>query len=80
MKFRRKPEVVDAVQFADEKNLPDGVQPWEVHGWNGVGYCFKSDSGRLISIELGDWIVTYEDGKKKVWLKEEFEYAFEEIA
>jgi hypothetical protein len=83
MKFRRKPEFVDAIQFTDVNNPPEGVQRYNYlkvePDDTGEAFAYKVHAARWISIEVGDWIATHADGHKWVYLKEEFERKFEEV-
>jgi hypothetical protein len=90
-KYRRKPETVDAVQwfpgveieglFTDPKQL---VGQW----WAHAGHQRELETGRCgivvnegypVSVNHGDWIVSYDDGQRAVYSPAEFEERFEAV-
>ena len=57
-RYRRKPTVVEAVQFSGDLPLPEGV----VFILN-AGYHVKTVNG-FVKIEDGEWIITGVKGKR----------------
>lgn len=69
--YRRKPEVVDAVQWHKPGDHPDVVM---VH----VLWCVPvGRGGTRIWIEPGDWIISHEDGRTSLLSDKAFEAAYE---
>ncbi len=74
-KYRRKvkkPPEIEAEQFSDGKDLPDGV-------WRGThGAAWLSNSDNKTRLNEGDWVVTNPGGGKMVMKNEEFILKYEE--
>lgn len=62
MKYRKKPVVVDAVQFVPG-TWPDGVEPPPPHE-RGMGYGYVETLEGRVRAEWGDWIITGVAGEK----------------
>lgn len=86
-KFRKKPVVIDAVQFTFEMamgqvNLPDGVKLGsrnchpgrnELHSHR---HYIETLEGRM-SVEIGDWIITGVKGERYPCKPDIFEQTYE---
>jgi hypothetical protein len=63
-KFRKRPVVIEAVQFFPEQGpLPDGVH---CHGKDDCGnayYSVKTAHGQRTPVVAGDWIITETGGR-----------------
>lgn len=81
-KFRKKPVVIEAVQFDPNKApWPEGVIAWETHGprprdmsW---GYI-ETLEGKM-SVIAGDWIITGIKGEKYPCKPDIFEATYEPV-
>jgi hypothetical protein len=72
-KFRKKPVVIEAVQFdtggAHKMELPEGVevteQPGHADNYNYMGFKFgiKTKEG-MMEVSRGDWIITGVEGER----------------
>lgn len=72
-KFRKKPVVIDAVQFhADHPVLPDGVQTYE----DRIGWFVQTLEGPL-NVSPEDWIITGIRGEKYPCKPDIFEATYE---
>lgn len=74
MKFRRKPVVIDAVQFDPEvKPWPECIIPWDAGGYAprdmSWGYINTPEARR--NVQSGDWIITYLSGAEYDLMKPE---------
>ena len=92
MKYRRKPEIVEAVQWFPGINLDYVItksselagKHWahlgharELDGFTGI--VERSAGGDPHFVGSGDWIVTFENGKRGVFTKSLFESTFEKV-
>jgi hypothetical protein len=83
MKFRKKPIVIDAVQFDPEINpWPDGVLPWpDEQGMRprdmSFGYIETSEGRHHVSAK--DWIITGIAGEKYPCKPNIFEATYEAV-
>jgi hypothetical protein len=63
-RYRKKPVVVDAIQFwPDQGPLPEGVHS---HGQDDNGrpyYSVKTAHGQRVFVVAGDWIIAEPDGR-----------------
>ena len=76
--FVTKPEKVEAVQFADETQAGAlGLRRWTDLGSGVVVYTLNRDG--TADVCVGDWIVTYEDGRREVFDDAAFRERFEEV-
>ena len=71
MKYRRKPDTVDAEQFDPEADWPAGV--WDDDG----RYKVATGGAGCNTIKAGDWIVTDGDGQIEVLTDKEFRTLYE---
>lgn len=89
MKYRKKPVVIDAVQFTEEmargeENLPDGV----IFGSRTIGsppertLCnhrhYINTLEGVMQVEIGDWIITGVKGEKYACRPDIFSLTYEE--
>jgi len=74
-KYRKKPIVVDAVQFTDPEHLPEGVylDPDLVYG---VSWLIETLEGTM-RVNLKDWIITGVTGEKYACKPEIFNQTYE---
>lgn len=89
MKFRKKPIVIEAVQFTQEmfdtnQNIPDGVVcNHTVSDDNGVykphGYTIRTLEGDH-QVTVNDWIITGVKGEKYPCKSDIFEMTYEAMA
>ncbi len=87
MKFRKKPLVIDAVQFTKEMfdtniNIPEGVicnstkyDP-EIGKITEYGFCIRTLEGDM-TVSVGDWIITGIKGEKYPCKPDIFEATYE---
>lgn len=61
--YRRKPEVVQAVQYQGESKPIDDLLQYE-HG---------------LALQIGDWVCKDKDGYFTIWSTEEFNKQFENV-
>jgi len=68
MKFRKKPVIVDAVQFdPDQRPWPEGVTPWpdsEGSRPRDMSYGYIHTLEGRMHVRAGDWIITGVAGEK----------------
>lgn len=63
MKYQRKPEIVDAVQFdPDAKEWPQIVKPWSKFIPRDMSWGFVDTPLGRIHVHAGDYIVTVSTG------------------
>lgn len=68
MKFRKKPVVIEAVQYTGDKPWPEGVTELPEHVaarltlTAGLAWCETLEGGHIVS--PGDWIITGVKGEK----------------
>lgn len=60
MKFRSKPNEIDAEQFTPD-HIPDGVKTHMEEG-EIVKYTVTTINGNVAEVHHGDWIITEPDG------------------
>lgn len=82
MKYRTKPNVIDAVKF--RSGMEDGIDEIEVEGrepWDRTTayYPYIRYNYRKIQIDFGDWVITEQDGNKYSMKDSEFKKKFEAI-
>ena len=85
MKYRKKPVVIEAEQFfEDRKPWPDGVKIMEFGGLvDDVGVTYKSPGvetleGRMRADD-GDWIITGVKGEKYPCKPDIFELSYDKV-
>lgn len=81
-KYRKKPVVIDAVQFdPDQQPWPEGVKPWPQNRpspMNGsVGYIRTLEGDHHVT--PGDWIITGVKGERYPCKPDIFEATYEEV-
>ena len=89
-KFRKKPVVIEAVQFTQDmadtnENIPDGVicnsvsfSDSEMTQRTGYGFCIRTLEGDM-SVTVGDWIITGVKGEKYPCKPDIFEATYDRI-
>lgn len=85
MRFRKKPELVDAVQWTGQ-NMAD-ITDLDNLGPSSSGYAWEHETGQLIVAngeteivaDSGDWIIRYPDGTLEVCKAFEFAGRYERI-
>ena len=75
MKFRKKPVIIDAVQF-DGLSCPDGV--YQLWGEPPTGFFIDTLEGRM-NVSVGDWIITGVAGEKYPCKPDIFEKTYEPV-
>lgn len=75
MKFRKKPVVIDAVQF-NGAACPDGV--YQLCGGHPTGFFIDTLEGRM-SVNVWDWIITGIPGGKYPCKPDIFEKTYEAV-
>lgn len=77
MKYRKKPIVIEAVQFWPERQpWPDGVYPCEAPSERGLPTIFTLEGPLRVS--PGDWIITGVKGEKYPCKPDIFEATYEQ--
>jgi len=83
-KFRKKPVVINAVQFWPWDELPEGVQKRSLGGnslsidGEQVQWFIKTLDGDMI-VSPGDWIITGINGEKYPCKPEIFQKTYEQV-
>lgn len=63
MRYQRKPEIVDAVQFdPEQKEWPELVKPWTRFIPRDMSWGFVDTPMGRMHVHAGDWIVTTATG------------------
>lgn len=83
MKFRKKPVVIEAIQFT--KEMLDGIKPAPaciqfscMVGDTRVGYIQTLEG--TMSVSLGDWIITGVNGEHYACKPDIFEKTYEKVS
>lgn len=73
MKYRKKPVVIEAVQFSATAPLPDGVE------YDGKGYAIIKTLEGNLHVSDGDWIITGVAGEKYPCKDSIFQQTYEPV-
>lgn len=78
-KYRKKPIVVDAVQWHGFEDGPHnlGVVPYNSPGDEGFGYIKTLEGGHIVT--PGDWIITGVKGERYPCKPDIFELTYESV-
>jgi hypothetical protein len=81
-KFRKKPIVIDAVQFDPQMNgWPDGVIPWREPNATprDMSWGYIDTLEGKMHVQAGDWIITGVNGEKYPCKPDIFEKTYEAV-
>ena len=73
MKYQRKPEIVDAVQWFKMGDHEEVVQFRKTRG------LFSTEGFGLVEIRPGDWIVEYVSGHSRRYNNKDFHDLYEKV-
>lgn len=73
MKFKSKPEIVEAFQLVENSPLPPGTIR------HGQGPVYAETVRGMVPMRPGDWLVTEETGVKRLYPADVFEQLYERI-
>lgn len=79
-KYRRKPALVESIQFDPASRWPAGVIPWERANYRpgDRSYGFVQTRYGRVHVQAGDWIVRSSDGVS-VCTDEVFQLMYEPV-
>jgi len=78
MKFRKKPVVIEAMQFVE--NSVDGWPAGVFRDRDSpTGYAIDTLEGRALNVEPGDWIITGVKGEQYPCKPDIFEATYERV-
>jgi hypothetical protein len=81
-KYRKRPVIIEAVQFDPHKPWPDGVMPWpDEHGIQprDMSWGYINTLEGKHHVQAGDWIITGIAGEKYPCKPDIFEKTYEPV-